>query len=100
MTRDLGLTSQQFAWVFAAFGLAYALFEIPSGWLGDRYGPRKVLCRIVIVWSIFTALTGLVWKFNLDSGYVIHLPFGLELPLLFSSLSLLVLIRLLFGAGE
>src|SRR5438093_1411447 len=62
MTTDLGLTSQQFAWVFSAFGLAYALFEVPSGWLGDRFGPRSVLCRIVLVWSIFTALTGLVWK--------------------------------------
>src|SRR5437899_1128980 len=78
MTRDLGLTSQQFAWVFAAFGLAYALFEMPSGWLGDRFGPRRVLCRIVLVWSIFTALTGLVWRFSWDSGYAIS-AFGWEI---------------------
>src|SRR5688572_29753068 len=77
--RDLGLTAQEFAWVFSAFGLAYALFEVPSGWLGDKFGPRSVLCRIVLVWSLFTALTGLVWKFSWDSGYVINL-FSWEIP--------------------
>src|SRR5262245_61442752 len=63
MTSALGLTDQQFSWVFSAFGLAYALFEVPSGWLGDKFGPRNVLCRIVIWWSVFTALTGLVFRF-------------------------------------
>src|SRR5215210_6119059 len=43
MKRDLGLSSTQFAWTFSAFALAYALFEIPTGWLGDRIGARKVL---------------------------------------------------------
>ena len=46
--------------VFAAFALAYALCEVPSGWLGDVFGPRRVLIRIVVCWSVFTALTGLV----------------------------------------
>lgn len=105
ISGELHLTPQQFSWVFAAFGLAYALFEVPSGWLGDRFGPRRVLCRIVIWWSVFTALTGLVWHFTFDSGYVLYLPFALgslgsELPLVFTSLMLLVLIRFLFGAGE
>jgi ACS family glucarate transporter-like MFS transporter len=96
----LDLTDQQFGYVLSSFGLAYAVFEIPSGWLGDLFGPRKVLCRIVLCWSLFTALTGLVWKFSLDSGYVISLPFGYEVPLMFGSLTLLVVIRFLFGAGE
>src|SRR5262245_1991880 len=61
MERDLGLSQADFAWIFAAFGLAYALFEVPSGWLGDRFGGRLVLCRIVLWWSLFTALTGMVW---------------------------------------
>ncbi len=99
MERDLGVTPQQFAWVFSAFGLAYAAFEVPSGWLGDRFGPRRVLCRIVLVWSLFTALTGLVFPFSWDSGYTVSV-FGLDVPLLFNSLMLLVLIRFLFGAGE
>jgi MFS family permease len=94
------LTDFDFSLVLGAFALTYSLCEIPSGWLGDRFGPRKVLCRIVLCWSLFTALTGLVWKFELDSGYVLSLPFGIEIPLLFSSLTLLILIRLLFGAGE
>lgn len=99
MSTALGLTPQQFAWVFSAFGLAYALFEVPSGFLGDRYGPRRVLCRIVIWWSFFTALTGLVWQFSFDSGYILSMPWG-AVPLVFNSLILLVIIRFLFGAGE
>jgi MFS transporter, ACS family, glucarate transporter len=64
-------------WVNGAFSLAFALFEIPSGVLGDRIGPRRVLTRIVLWWSSFTALTGAV--------------FGLPM---------LLVTRFLFGAGE
>jgi ACS family glucarate transporter-like MFS transporter len=64
-------------WVTAVFTLAYAAFEVPSGALGDRIGPRRVLTRIVLWWSGFTSLTGLVTGFY---------------PLL--------LVRFLFGAGE
>ena len=52
------LSNTQFGWVLSAFVLAYALFEIPTGLLADRLGQRKVLLRIVIWWSVFTALTG------------------------------------------
>ena len=100
MRDDLGISKEQFAWVFSAFGLAYALFEVPSGWLGDRFGPRNVLTRIVLCWSLFTALTGSIWQFTLDSGYELHLPFVGPVPILFSGFLLLVLIRFLFGAGE
>src|SRR5437867_4466648 len=61
MQDDLGLSKEQFAWAFSAFALAYALFEVPTGWLGDLLGPRKVLIRIVLCWLLFTALTGLAW---------------------------------------
>jgi sugar phosphate permease len=74
---DFGLNNEQFGWVLASFSLAYALFEIPSGILGDRIGPRAVFIRIVLWWSLFTALTGAAT--------------GL--------LSLMVL-RFLFGMGE
>jgi MFS family permease len=60
--RDLGLTKVQMGWAFAAFAWAYALFEIPGGWLGDKIGPRKVLMRVVVWWSFFTAATGWVWN--------------------------------------
>src|SRR6266567_8121031 len=61
--QDLHLTAVQMGWIFSAFTLAYAIFEIPSGWLGDVIGPRKVLARIVLWWSAFTAATGLAWNF-------------------------------------
>ena len=64
-------------WVFFAFALAYALLEIPGGWMGDWMGPKKVLVRIVLWWSFFTVATGWAWGF----------------------VSLLV-IRFLFGMGE
>lgn len=52
------LSNEQFGWVLAAFALAYAIFEIPSGMLGDRIGQKESFIRIVIWWSLFTALTG------------------------------------------
>src|SRR3989442_15885023 len=62
-------------YVFSAFGLAYALFEIPTGWLGDRFGPRKTLMRVVVWWSLFTAATG--WAWNLTSLVVTRFLFGM-----------------------
>jgi MFS transporter, ACS family, glucarate transporter len=60
--------------VFGAFGLSYALFEIPIGLLGDKIGVRRVLLQIVIGWSIFTALTGAAW--SVMSLWVIRFLFG------------------------
>ena len=74
IAADLDLTSVQMGYVFAAFTLAYALFEIPGGWLGDRIGPRKVLMRVVLVWSFFTAATGRAWNFV--SLWVMQFLFG------------------------
>lgn len=72
--EELGLSELQMGWVFSAFFWAYALFEIPSGWLGDRWGARVVLTRIVVWWSFFTAFTGWVW--NLTSLLVTRSLFG------------------------
>ncbi len=74
ISSELHLTKQQMGYVFAAFAGAYALFEIPSGYLGDRMGPRRVLMRIVIWWSAFTALTGVVTGFA--SLWVVRFLFG------------------------
>jgi ACS family glucarate transporter-like MFS transporter len=71
------LSNEQFGWVLGAFALAYALFEIPTGVLGDRIGQRKVFIRIVLWWSLFTALTGAV-----------------------TGLTTLMITRFLFGMGE
>ena len=75
--QDLGFDDTQMGYVFSAFTLAYALFEIPGGWLGDKWGPRRVLLRVVMFWSVFTAATGYAW--NLAS---------------------MIGCRFLFGAGE
>lgn len=74
---ELGITPQEWGWVLGVFVLAYGLFEIPTGAMGDRSGRRRILVRIVLWWSAFTALTGLA------TGFV---------PL--------VITRFLFGAGE
>ena len=69
--RDLGISKAQFSFTFSAFALAYALFEVPTGWLGDRIGPRKVMTRIVLCWLVFTALTGCVPAWQWDLGWTV-----------------------------
>src|ERR1700679_1495457 len=61
--RDLGLTKVQMGYVFSAFTIAYALFEIPTGAWGDRIGARRLLTRIVIWWSSFTIATAAAFNF-------------------------------------
>lgn len=55
---DLHLSPAQWGWVLSSYVLANALFEIPSGAMGDRNGRRLELTRIAVWWSGFTALTG------------------------------------------
>ena len=55
---ELHIAPERLGWVSVVFSLGYAIFEIPSGHLGDRRGTRSVLTRIVVAWSLFTALTG------------------------------------------
>ncbi len=95
--QDLGLTSVgDLNWVFTAFTLSYAAFEIPSGWLGDVLGPRKVLIRIVLWWSAFTAITGLV---GMSVGGRVLGAFQLG-SLAIGPLAVLIVVRFLFGMGE
>ncbi|GIW90377.1 MAG: MFS transporter [Pirellulaceae bacterium] len=75
--EELQLTKAQMSWVFGAFTLAYGLFEVPTGHWGDRFGSRRVLVRIVLWWTAFTALTGAAFNWIT-----------------------LVAVRFLFGAGE
>jgi MFS family permease len=74
ISRELHFDHAQMGLIFGAFALAYALFEIPSGWLGDWLGAKRVLIRIVLVWSSFTALTGAAWSFR--SRWIIRFLFG------------------------
>jgi MFS transporter, ACS family, glucarate transporter len=71
---ELQLSAREMGLAFSAFSLAYGLFEIPGGWLGDLIGPRKVLMRVVMMWSVFTAATGYAW--NLVSLVVARFCFG------------------------
>ncbi len=75
--QDLNLSKAQMSWVYSAFAIAYAAFEIPTAWWADRRGTRRVLTRIVTWWSAFTMLTGAAWNWTS-----------------------LMLTRFLFGAGE
>jgi ACS family glucarate transporter-like MFS transporter len=77
ISHDLHLSKEKMGLVFGAFGVAYALFELPMGLAGDRLGVRRALTQIVLAWSVFTALTGAAW--NAAS---------------------LITVRFLFGAGE
>lgn len=63
ITSEFHLTATQMGYVFAMFTWTYSLFEVPSGWIGDRFGARRVLTRIVLWWSFFTAATGWAWNF-------------------------------------
>ena len=77
MSKELNLSMSEMGQVFSAFVLGYVLFEVPGGYLADRFGAGVLLTRIVIWWSVFTALTGVAWNYTS-----------------------LILIRFLFGCGE
>ena len=74
IAAELKLDQSQKGLVLGAFGLSYALFEIPMGLLGDKLGVRRVLGFLVLFWSLFTALTGAAW--NMASLWVARFVFG------------------------
>ena len=86
MMPALGLTQLQMGYVFSAFVLGYALFQIPGGWLGDRWGSRLILTLAVLWWSLFTACTAVAG--TLPTAHWVGI------------LGSLILIRFLIGVGE
>ena len=74
---ELNISTVQWGWILGMFTIAYAAFEIPTGWLGDKFGGKKILIRVVLWWSLFTILTGFA------NGFM-----------------MLLLVRFLFGMGE
>src|SRR4051794_20790529 len=56
--REFGLDKITMGWSVSAFNWAYAIFQIPGGWMADRYGPRLVLALALAWWSLFTGATG------------------------------------------
>ena len=73
--KELGISLTTMGWVTFAFRMAYALFQVPGGWLGDTIGARRALTMVVSWWSAFTALTALAW--SAASMIVIQVFFGL-----------------------
>ena len=73
--QELGISLVMMGWITFGFRIAYALFQIPGGWLGDRFGARRALALIVTWWSMFTCFTGLAW--NAVSMLNIQILFGL-----------------------
>src|SRR5712692_3732355 len=77
ISKEFGFDKVTMGIIFSAFVWAYAMFQVPGGWLGDRFGARNVLTIIVSYWSIMTAATAAA------TGAVSF-----------------VIIRFLFGIGE
>jgi sugar phosphate permease len=77
ISKEFGFDNITMGYIFSAFVWAYAMFQVPGGWMSDRFGPRNVLGTIVAYWSVMTAATGLA----------------------FSAVSFIA-IRFLFGVGE
>ena len=86
MMPELGLTQIQMGQIFSSFLIGYTLFQIPTGILGDRFGPRVVLAVAGLVWAVTTALTGLL------PGFVVHAAAGVYVSLW--------IVRFVLGAGE
>src|SRR3984957_14724691 len=72
---ELGISLVMMGWITFSFRIAYALFQLPGGWLGDRFGARRALTWVVTWWSIFTGITALAW--NAVSMLVIQIFFGM-----------------------
>ncbi len=56
---EFAFDQKTMGWIFSSFVLAYALFQVPGGWLSERFGPRAVLAALVAYWSLMTAAVGL-----------------------------------------
>jgi len=83
---EYGLSDVQMGWIFSAFVLGYAILQIPGGWLGDRFGPRRVLAGAICWWSLFTAVTAVAGE--------------LFLTALVGVVGSFVVVRVLIGIGE
>lgn len=86
MMPAFGLTDQQMGWIFSAFVAGYALFQIPGGWLADRWGARVVLTGALIWWSACTAFTAMAAASPLAD--------------LFGIVGALMFVRFALGLGE
>lgn len=78
--------TQTMGWILSCFVLGYAVFQVPGGRLGDRFGPRRVITFAILWWSVFTAATGLAASLPLAGWFGVAGSF--------------IILRLLIGVGE
>ena len=75
IAKEFGFSKTEIGLVFSAFAWAYALGQVPGGWLADYFGPKKVLLAIVPFWSLMTAATA--WASGAVSLFAVRFAFGL-----------------------
>ena len=83
---EFSFSTQTMGWILSSFILGYALFQVPGGWAGDRYGPRRVLTFAIVWWSVFTAATAIAPRLPLVNWVGLAGSF--------------IAVRFLIGAGE
>jgi ACS family glucarate transporter-like MFS transporter len=83
---EFAFGTETMGWILSAFVLGYALFQVPGGWLGDRYGPRGVLTAAIVFWSLFTAATAIAPRLPLVGWFGLAWSFAI--------------VRFLIGVGE
>src|SRR5580693_6834753 len=75
ISKEFGFDKVTMGVIFSAFAWSYALFQVPGGWLSDRFGARGVLTGVVGFWSIMTALTAAA--FSATSFIALRFLFGI-----------------------
>ncbi len=83
---EYAFSTQTMGWILSSFMLGYAIFQVPVGWLGDRFGPRNLLMMALLWWSLFTAATAIAPRLPLASWFGVAWAFAI--------------IRFLVGVGE
>jgi ACS family glucarate transporter-like MFS transporter len=76
--EEFHLSNQAMGWIFGAFAFGYALFQIPSGWAADRFGPRKTLTLAMLWWATLTIAMNAVPFFTLRLSLNLAWTFGVS----------------------
>ena len=69
MPKDLNLNPERIGYLLFGFGWAYALGQLPSGGLLDRFGSKRVYGISIILWSVFAFLTGFAGYLNVGAVF-------------------------------
>lgn len=86
LQEEFQFSTPTMGWILSAFAFGYALFQIPWGWAGDRFGPRSTLTIALLWWSTLTILMTVVPLIGRSRWWSLAWAFAV--------------IRFLTGAGE